>query len=165
MMFERWKRKKESTGCLGFYDTKPYDSFSYALVYAGQTLIKDEDKVHVYARNYKKTVFLVVLIDEETGVDVDRYRYETLKDALKEKGIEEGDSVIHLWVFQHDNEQTRAIAKVARTNTKTQFNQVLIFNYREVRLEYWRPVPKFYKLYDHYAEAIYYDLTAIDPLR
>ena len=51
------------------------------------------------------------------------------------------------------------------SNTKEEFNHILVFNGKDIRLEYFRPVPKFYKLYKNFCEAVYYDLGAVDPKR
>ena len=36
---------------------------------------------------------------------------------------------------------------------------------KNVQMDFYKPVPKFYKLYDHFCEDIYFDLAFIDDTR
>lgn len=157
-------KKKAKKEYLGFYDTKPYDALGFSLIYAKNTLIYENEFVHVYSRNFRGTIFVITLIDDGTYYPED-YTYEKMKDLILEKGIEEGNSYVNIAVYQHKTLNNMYIARAPRVNTKTEFNQVLIFDYEKVGLEYYRPVPKFYSLYEKYAEAIFFDLTAIDPYK
>ena len=158
------KKKKEKTEYLGFYDTKPYDSLSFSLTYAKNTLVYENENVHVYSRNFRGTIFVITLVDDGDYSQED-YTYEKMKDYIHEKGIDKGSSVINLIVYQNKTADTILIAKTPRINTKEEFNQVLIFDREKVGLEYYKPVPKFYALYERYAEALFFDLTAIDPFK
>lgn len=157
------KKKKESLTCLGYYNTKPYDALRYSLAYAKNELVYEDNQVLVFSRNYHGTIFIFTLVNDEEGIVFENFTVSKLKSMVYEAGIETGNSFINIMVFQNNNEYTRGIAKEPRINTKDEFNQVLVFNPDEVRLEYYRPVPNFYNLYNKFAEAIYYDLTAIDP--
>lgn len=159
------KEPKEILDCLGYYDSKPYHSLNYALVYAQDTLILENEQVKVYSRNFHGTVFVITLVENEKEIYACDYTYEKLKNKITEKGIEEGNASIQIVVFKNKNETTILEAKKQVENTKKAFYQTLIYNSQKVRLEYYRPVPKFYKLYDHFTEAIYFDLSAIDPTR
>lgn len=165
-MFNFLKRApKEKLNCLGFYDSKPYHSLEYALIYAQEKLIRDDKDVKVFARNFHGTVFVVSLVAREMGADPEQYTYQALKKEIHDKGIEPGNNSIQVMIFKENNEITRAIAKKSVVNTKSEFHQCMVYNSEAVRLEYYRPVPKFYKLYDHFAELIYFDLAGIDPTR
>lgn len=160
-MFNFFK-KKEKKEYLGFYDTKPYDALRYSLVYAKNTLIHEDEFVHVFARNFKGVVFVFTLVDDGLYLPED-YNYHKFKDQILACGIPDGKSIVNICVYQHKTLQTVEIAKKPRTNTKNEFNHVLIFDYKKVGLEFYRPVPVFYPLYEKYAEAIFFDLTAVDP--
>ncbi|MDE7162114.1 MAG: hypothetical protein K2N65_05075, partial [Anaeroplasmataceae bacterium] len=58
--------------------------------------------------------------------------------------------------------ETIRIAKEIAVNTKKEFNQTFVYDAEKVRLKFYRPVPEFYKLYNHYVEAVVFDLGAID---
>lgn len=159
------KKPKEKLDCLGYYDTKQYHSFEYSLIYAKDIEIIKNEFVKVYARLYKQTILVIVLVDNEEGFDYTQYNYLALKDKIDEKITEAHDSVVNIIVFQNKNEKTISIAKIPLENTKKEINQILIYNEVDVRIEYYRPVPTFYQLYRSYAEALYFDLAAIDPTR
>lgn len=165
-MFNFFKKKsKEETEYLGYYDTKPYDALGYSLIYAKNKLIYEDKNVHVYSRNFRGTIFCITLVDDGDDIFPENYTYEKFKDAILKSGIEEGNSVVNIMVYQHKSLKNIEIAKKPRVNTKDEFNHVLIFDFNKVGLEYYRPVPKFYALYEKYAEAIFFDLTAIDPYK
>ena len=105
-------------------------------------------------------------MDDESGFNKNDVKYEVLKDLVDEK-LEDSthDSLINIIVFKHKTDETVRIAKEVPVNTKEEFNHTLVFNGKVVRLEYYRPVPKFYKLYKNFCEAIYFDLGAVDPKR
>ena len=52
------KKEKEVLDCLGYYETKQYNSLNNALVYAEDVLILKDDKKSVYGRTFKGTLFL-----------------------------------------------------------------------------------------------------------
>lgn len=166
-MFNFFKKKeKEVLDCLGYYETKQYNSLNNALVYAEDVLILKDDKKSVYGRTFKGTLFLFTLVDDESGFNKNDVKYEVLKDLVDEK-LEDSthDSLINIIVFKHKTDETVRIAKEVPVNTKEEFNHTLVFNSKVIRLEYYRPVPKFYKLYKNFCEAVYYDLGAVDPKR
>ena len=166
-MFKLFKKKeKEVLDCLGYYETKQYNSLNNALVYADNILILKDDFKSVYGRVYKGTLFLFTLVDDETGFDKNSVKFETIKHLVEEK-LENNahDSIINIIVFKHKNDFTVGIAKQVPVNTKEEFNHVLVFNGKVIRLEYFRPVPTFYKLYKNFCEAVYFDLGAFDPKR
>ena len=165
-MFNFFKKKsKEKTEYLGYYDTKPYDALGYSLIYAKNKLIYENEFVHVYSRNFRGTIFCITVVDDGSNILPEDYNYEKFKEEIHNCGIEKGNSVVNIMVYQHKTLINIEIAKKSRVNTKDEFNQVLIFDYNKVGLEYYRPVPKFYALYEKYAEAIFFDLTAIDPYK
>jgi hypothetical protein len=164
-MFKFFKKKeKEVLDCLGYYETKQYNSLNNALVYADNTLILKDDFKSVYGRVFKGTLFLFTLVDDETGFDKTTVKYEAISNLVNEKLEDnEHDSLVNIIVFKHKNDETLKIAKEVPVNTQTEFNHVLVFNGKDVRLEFFRPVPKFYKLYKNFCEAVYFDLGAFDP--
>ena len=163
-MFNLFKKKeKEVLDCLGYYETKQYNSLNNALVYADNTLILKDDFKSVYARVFKGTLFIFTLVDDETGFNKNSTKYDVIKNLVDEKIDSTHDSIVNIIVFKHKNDFTIGIAKEVPLNTKEEFNHVLVFNGKIVRLEYFRPVPKFYKLYKNFCEAVYFDLGAFDP--
>ena len=85
-MFNLFKRKpKEVLDCLGYYETKQYNSLNNALVYADDILILKDDKKWVFSRIFKGTLFIFTLVDDETGFNKEDVKYETLKPLLEEK--------------------------------------------------------------------------------
>lgn len=166
-MFSFFKKKepKEQLDCLGYYDVKPYHSLEYALIYAKDELIEKNEYVKVYSRLFYNTLFVITLVDDEKDFDYKKYNYEGFKDQIDAIIKEPHNAVINLIIFQNKNEFTIKTAKEILTNTKREYNQILVYNEEKVRLEYYRPVPPFYRLYSHYGEAIYFDLAAIDPTR
>ncbi len=159
------KKPKEILDCLGYFDCKPYDFFENNLIYTNDILIEKNENISVYTRLYKGTIFVFTLVHQEAGFKKTDFNYEALKDKIDAVIKEAHKAVINLIIFKNKNDATIAIAKEPVKNTKKEFNQTLIYDYKKVRLAYYRPVPDFYKLYDHYVEAMFYDLAAITPKR
>ena len=159
------KKHKEKSGCIGHYDIKPYHYFESNLIYAKDVLIKNSDGVKVYSRLYKSCLFLLVLIEDETYFSFEKYNYEALKSEVDSLIEGKHNTRVSLYIFKNNNEKTIEFAKVKTINTKKEFNQAFIYNAKDVTLDYYRPVPSFYKIYDDYLEAIYFDLAAIDSTR
>lgn len=165
-MFNFFKKKpKEQLGCLGYYDTKLYHSLETNLIYAKDVLIEKNPKYCIYARVFHKTMLVFTLVDDEEGFDLSNFSFEALKPKITEVITEEFNSTVNLIIFRNKNEITTKIAKEVLVNNKKEFNQILIYNGEKVRLEFYRPVPSFYHLYENYAEAIYFDIAAFDPTR
>jgi len=157
-------------GVIGFYDSKPFHNFKYALIYANETLISDNDdektaEVMIYTREYKKTTFINILVYKEDNINLDNYTYEALKPLLEEKGIKPAERSIVMILFQHRNDNTISLAKKFFKSDKNNFEQACIYNAKEVRMDFYKPVPKFYKLYDIMCENLYFDLAFIDDTR
>lgn len=164
------EKELQEPGVIGYYDSKPFHNFKYACIYANETLISESDdektaSVMVYTRNYKNTTFINVLVYKEEGFDVNDYDYEKLKPVLVEKGLTACDKSIVMILFQHYNENTIALAKKFCKSDKNNFQQACIFNAKKVQMDFYKPVPKFYKLYDIMCENLYFDLAFIDPVK
>ena len=159
------KRNKEVKEYLGSFNSKPYHYFKSNMTYAKDVLIYEDNKASVYSRYYKGTVFVFTFVEDESDFDKTKFNYEQFKEQIDKLFNEKIDSVINLIIFKNKNEKTISIAKEKTINTQTVFNQTLVYDENEVKLLYYRPVPNFYKLYAHYAEAIYFDLAVIDPTR
>jgi hypothetical protein len=155
----------DMTKSLGHYDSKPYHSIEYALIYANETLVLEDENCKVFSRVYKGTTFVNILVNEEIGLNIDKYQYLNIKKFIEEKGLEATNKSICFMVFKNDNENTISLAKKFCNSTKTSFEQAVVYNSEKVRLEYYKPVPTFYKLYDHFCENLYFDIAAIDPFR
>ncbi len=160
----------QEPGVIGFYDSKPFHNFKYALIYANETLISESDdektaKTMIYTREFKGTTFINILVYEEEGFDVSKYDYESLKPLLEKKGIVPGKKSIIMILFQHYNEKTIALAKSFCKSDKHNFQQACIYNAKKVQMDYYKPVPKFYKLYDYLCENLYFDLAFIDTTK
>ena len=80
-------KEKEEPGALEHYDCKPYHNFKYALIYANEVEISVTEEVEVYSRVYKDVTFVNVLVNNENGIDIEKYRYENIKPLLVEKGV------------------------------------------------------------------------------
>ncbi len=159
------RQPKEKLTCLGIFDTKPYHYFESNLTYAKDILIQKKEGIKVFARVYKGTVLVFILVENENGFNPDDYTILTLKDELQNKLEEDFNNSVVLVIYKNNNDKVLALAKRPVENTKSDFYQALVYNSKRVRLEYYRPIPKFYKLYSHYLEAIYMDIAATDPTR
>ena len=140
-------------------------NFKYALIYAGETEILTTDKIEIYSRVYKDTTFVNILVNDEEGFDITKYTFDDVKPMLVEKGIEETKNKIVLVLFQHNNQNTIAQCKKFCLSDKTSFQQACVYNPVKVQMDFYKPVPKFYKLYDKFCEDIYFDLAFIDDTR
>lgn len=165
VMFPRKEKVIENPGVIGHYDCKPYHNFKYALIYANETEIFSTDKVEIYSRVYKNTTFVNVLVNDEDGFDITKYTFDDLKPQLREKGIEETKNTIVLVLFQHNNEATIAQCKKFCKSDKFNFQQACVYNPVKVQMDFYKPVPKFYKLFDIFCEDLYFDLAFIDDSR
>lgn len=161
------KKEPQEPGVIGFYDSKPFHNFKYALIYANETLISESDdektaSVMIYTRNFKNTTFVNILVFKEEGFDPSKYDYDQLKPLLVEKGLKPCEKSIIMILFQHNNEQTIQMAKSFYKSDKNHFKQACVFNPKKVQMDFYKPVPKFYKLYDIMCENLYFDLAFID---
>lgn len=164
------KKVPQEPGVIGFYDSKPFDSLKWSLIYANEVCISESDdekeaKVLIYTREYKKTQFINVLVYREDDFNVDDYTYEKLKPLLIEKGITPAEKSIVLIIFQHRNEKTIEMAHHFFKSDKLNFEQALVYNPKRVQMDFYKPVPTFYKLYDIMCEDLYFDLAFIDSIR
>lgn len=165
-MFDFFRKKeKQKLDCLGYFEVKPYHYFESNMVYAKDNLLKKDAYTSVYVRYYRGTVFVFTFVENEKNFDKNLWNYQNLKKEVDQVIGETITSVINLIIFKNKNEDTISIAKEKTSNTKTEFNQILVYDPERVWLCYYRPVPDFYKLYENYAEAIYFDLAAIDATR
>lgn len=152
-------------GVIGFYDSRPYDNFYYSLVYAGETKLVDEDDIKIFTRLYKGTTIINVLVYDEKNFDISQYDYATLRELLLDNGISPTDKSVVLVLFQHRNDNTIAMCKKFCKSDKTHFEQAMVYNPVDVRMDFYKPVPTFYKLNEHFLEDIYFDLAFIDNTR
>ncbi len=147
---------------IGHYDTRTFPSFRFSLEYAQYQLIYENEHLRSYCRASRRALIFQTIIEDATGFELNQKTVDFLEEKRREFPIEDKSSRIYLWIFRQDNAQTEEIAQRVLTNNKKIFNHVLIYNETEVRLEYYRPVPNFYALYQDYSVAIYEDLAAID---
>ena len=165
ILFPRRKKASENPGVIGHYDSKPFHNFKYALIYANEIEIFNNEKVEVYSRNYKSTTFVNVLVNDETDFKCSDYTFEKLHPLLNEKGIEDVKHHIVLISFAKNNEYTIEQAKHFCNSNKDSFEHAIVFNPQKVQMDFYKPVPKFYRLYDHFCELIYFDMAFIDDKR
>lgn len=165
LVFPIYHKTKQPKGVLGHYDSRPFDHCNFALIYAQEKLIEDGEDIKVFSRNYKNTTFVNVLVYDEANINLDKYKFEYYKQNLIDNGIEIQKNNIVIIVFQHRNDNTIALCKKFCNSSKTNFEQGLVYNPVEVEMDYYKPVPKFYKLYDHYCKDIYFDLAFIDDIK
>lgn len=157
------KEKEElNPGVLGFYDCKPYHNFHFALLYAKNIEVYNDGKIEIYSRIHKGTTFVNVLVNDEEGFKTEEFDYPHLRERLKENEIENTDKSIVFVAFQHDNENTISYCKKLCKSDKNNFIQGAVFNPKTVHMDYYKPVPEFYKLYDHFCEDLYFDFAFID---
>ena len=159
------KKEKLENGVIGYYDCKPYHNFHFALIYAKDIEVYKDDNIEIFTRIHKGTTFVNVLVNEEEGFNPDEFDYPHLRERLKEKGLENTDKSIVFIAFQHVNENTISYCKKLCKSDKNNFIQGAVFNPRSVHMDYYKPVPDFYKLYDHFCEDLYYDFAFIDSER
>ncbi len=164
-MFDFIEYNTDKIKPLGFYDSKPYHSLEYALIYANETLILEDENCKVFSRVYKGTTFVNILVNEEFELNIDKYQYLNIKKFIEEKNLEATNKSISFMVFKNKNENSIKLAKKFCNSNKNNFEQAVVYNAERVRLEYYKPVPTFYKLYDHFCENLYFDIAAIDPFR
>lgn len=160
----------QNPGVIGFYDSRPFDNFKYSLIYANEILISDSDdenvaNVMIYTREYKKTTFVNVLVYNEDGFDISNYNYDNLKPLIEKKNIVPQEKSIIMILFQHNNENTISMCKKFCASTKTNFEQACVYNPVKCQMDYYKPVPTFYRLYDIMCENLYFDLAFIDSTR
>lgn len=162
-MFDFFKKKpKEKLDCLGVYEIKPYHYFESNMTYAKDILILDSDGVKVYTRMHKSTLFLFTFVENEENYQREHYTYEALKEKIDAVITEEHTALIQLVIFKRNNLETIRLASEIPFNSKKEFNQSFVYDEEKIRLKYYRPVPDFYQLYNHYAEALMFDLGVID---
>ena len=140
----------ENPGVIGHYDSKPFHNFKYACIYANEVLISESDdektaKVMIYSREYKKTTFINVLVYNEEGFDITKYTYEDLKPLLLNKNIQPQQRSIVMVLFQHNNENTISMCKKFYKSDKNNFEQACVYNPVKVQMDFYKPVPQFYK--------------------
>ena len=173
MSFDEWLRRKltkekkeikvQNPGVLGYYDCKPYHNFRYALIYAKEEIVSETEEIEVYTRVYKDVTFVNVLVNDEKDIDIDKYHYENIRRLLREKGLPNTDKSIVAIYFQHYNQKTVDLCRSFCNNTKTSFEQAMIYNARLVQMDFYKPVPKFYgRMYRIFMENIYFDMAFID---
>ena len=163
-------KKKQRPGVIGYYPSRPFDSFKYSLIYANEKLISDSDdektaKVIVYTREYKQTTFINVLVYNEEGFDPKNYTYDVMKRNLLEYGITPAKNSVVVILFQHYNDETIKMAKSFCNSNKEHFEQALIYNAKECQVDYYKPVPTFYRLYNIMCEDLFFDLAFTDELQ
>lgn len=163
--FPKKEKYKEDVGVIGHYDSKPYTSMKYALIYADETEIEVTEKVEIYSRIYRDTTFVNVLVNDEEGFNIENYRFECLKDKLKKCGMKETKTNIVMVLFQHKNDFTISECKKFCNSTKLNFEHAVVFNSKAGHFDFYKPVPKFYKLYNNFCENAYFDLAFIDDTR
>lgn len=161
-MFNLFKKGRNKNNPIGYYDIKQFHSLEFALIYANEKLIIENENCKVFARNYKDCTLVNVLVNEEIGFKVDDYRYINLENTLIEKGIEKNKNNIVVILFKNKNDNTIEMAKSFCNSTKNSLEQGCVYNDLRVKLEYYKPVPNFYKIYDSFCENLYFDLAAID---
>lgn len=170
-LFTKKEKIKEEPGVIGHYDSKPFHSFKYALIYANELLLSESDDekttdVMIYTRTYKNTTFINVLVyDDKNFTSVEGYDFESLKPLLEKKGAEIGSKSVVMILFQKRNENTISLAKKFCNSSKYHFQQALVYNAKRVQMDFYKPVPVFYKLYDVMCENLYFDLAFIDDKR
>ena len=73
------KEKEElNPGVLGYYDCKPYHNFHFALNYARNIEVFNDEKIEIYTRVFKGTTFVNVLVNDEEGFDVKKFYYKNI---------------------------------------------------------------------------------------
>ena len=165
LFFPKEEKRKNAPGTLGHYNSKPFHNFKYALIYAGEKEIFNNEKVEIYTRTYKETIFVNVLVNDEEGFDISKHTFDNIEPLLKQNNIEKPKNTIVFVLFQHRNDNTIAMCKKFCNSNKYNFEQAVIYNPVDVQMDFYKSVPKFYKLYDHFCENLYFDLAFIDDKR
>lgn len=160
------KEKEElNKGVIGYYDCKPYHNFKFALQYAKNIEVYNDEKIEIYTRVHKGTTFINVLVNDESDFNPELFDYNHLRERLKEKDLENTDKSVVFIAFQHNNEKTISYAKKLCNSDKNNFIQGAVYNAKTVHMDFYKPVPEFYKLYDHFLEDLYFDFAFIDHVK
>ena len=159
------KKEKLNPGVLGIYDCKQWDSFRVSLEYANENLVYEDDKLFIFSRVYKDTTFVNVIVTNEDGFNPDVFDYVHLKDKLLEAQLEATDKSIVFVGFRRANEATVSYCKKLCKSDRKNFIQGATYNGKLVCMEYYKPVPEFYKLIDMWYEDLYLDLGFIDHVK
>ena len=113
IMFPKKEKIVEKPGVIGHYDSKPYHNFRYALIYANETLVFNNEKVEIFSRIYKDTTFVNILVNEEEGFEISNYTFDKVWPLLegktylrkdKEEQFKQTKNNIVLVLFQHYND-------------------------------------------------------------
>ena len=123
----------------------------------------NDGKIEIYTRVFKGTTFVNVLVNDEEGFDVTKFDYPSLRQRLIEFDLENTDKSVVFIAFQHNNEKTIEYCKKLPASTKNAFIQGAVFNPKSVHMDFYKPVPQFYKLYDHFCEDLYFDFAGFAP--
>jgi hypothetical protein len=156
------KKEKGGNGPLGYYDIKQFHSLEFALIYANEELIIENENCKVFSRVYKDCTFVNVLVHEEIGFDINEYKFSNLEKILEEKGFEKTKNKLVFIIFKNKTDDTIRLAKSFCNSDKHYYEQACVYNEQRVKLEYYKPVPNFYKVYDYFCENLYFDKAAID---
>jgi len=106
-----------------------------------------------------------IAMTSRLAIEIQRVPFDNIEPLLKQNNIEKPKNTIVFVLFQHRNDNTIAMCKKFCNSNKNNFEQAVIYNPVDVQMDFYKPVPKFYKLYDHFCENLYFDLAFIDDKR
>lgn len=150
----------------GYFDIKQYHSLKYALIYAKNELILENEGFLIYSRNYKDVTLVNILIEDENEFVPKSYTYDKVKELIINKGLEAKELSIVIMAFKNKNDKTISMCKSLGASGKNGFIQGLVYDETRVTLDYYLGVPDYLtKLNEAYCEDMYFDFAAIDPTR
>lgn len=167
------KKEKGLIDCIRYYDSSNYEQLMYNLIYAKNDEVLNRDTIHVYAREYKETLFKFILCENlEDLINFD-FSNKTLKKYAANRTLDnlnveafEAEKEITIIVINDTNVDPNLVKKYAFLNTKhtpISYQVVFRFDNTNIVVRQYRTLPETDKLYSLYNTAIKFDLGCSTP--
>ncbi len=161
-----FKKKKpvDPLAFVGFLDSKPFHYFNEGLLYAKNRIVKKTSSYVIFTRNYNGVLFKFTLVNDFPNFNI----LETTIKCLEEENLlseEEKDTSksVNLYVIDDYSDDAKKFAKENTFLAKKGYQQILLYNKDEVRLDYFSPLPEFdFELMKFYRTAVFFDLACHD---
>lgn len=161
-----FRRKKEidPLAPIGFLDSKPFPYLNDGLEYAKDRIVIKKDNYLIRTRVLDDVLFKFTLVEKLPGFILE----ETTSKYLKANNLltleeQEAKFSVNIYVINTYNEEAINFAKANTVLTKKGFQQILLYNHNEVRLDYFNVLPEFdFNLMKYYRIAVYFDLACYD---
>lgn len=160
-----FKKKKDTVhGRVDFLDAKPFPYLNDQLEYAKERYVINTEGIIIRCRIYHDYLFKVVLISDFDKFDLAKCTNKYLKDnnllTDEEKDLTKS---MNIFVIEENTERTRIFAKEHTILTKNGYQQFLVYNDKEVVLEYFNELPLYdFNLMKYYRTMVFFDLACHD---